>query len=287
MRVGAVVLHHRFWPGVSETLRALQAQTRVPDRVVVVDNGSGPGEMDQLRQQHPGTTVLTVPNEGYAHGMNRGVAALGQVDAVLLLTHEAVLAPGALAALAARLEQAPDVGLVGPLLGRRSDPRAVWSAGGGLGRRTARAFHHQDPARVDDWGDAPVDVTWVDGAAVLVRREVLERLGGLDERFFLYVEELDLALRARRQGWRVECVPAAVGWQEPAMAPPYLAERNRLLLLRRTPGLRRFLPVAAAELLLAAARSTTPTRRRELSLRLAGARDAVSGRLRRELARRR
>jgi GT2 family glycosyltransferase len=283
LQVGVVVLHYRHWPEVKLTLDALLAQDH-PMRVVVVDNASADGSAEAIAAVYPGVKVVLAPsNDGYASGMNLGAAAVGHVDALLFLTHECVLAPEALGKLASRLEHDAGVGLVGPLLGWRSKPDVVWSGGGGLGRRTARPFHHQVPARIADWGTDPMDVPWIDGAAMLVRSTLFADLHGFDEGYFLYNEEVDLALRARARGWRVECCPAAIAWQEPGMAPPYLETRNRLRLLARTKGMRRHLIFAVADTAFTAGRGLLRPRvsqeHRHARLQLAGARDAVLGRL--------
>ncbi len=287
MRVGVVILHYRFWPGVSQTLEAVEAQSLAAAVVVLVDNGSAEGDMEALLRAHPEVRVVAAPdNGGYAHGMNLGRRALPEVEAVLFLTHECLLAPDALAELAARLEQAPDVGMVGPLLGWRSRPAEVWSGGGGLGRRTGRPFHHQQPALMADWGSVPVRRRWLDGAALLVRTDVLDRVGGFDEGYFLYCEEVELAVRTALAGWGVECVPAARAWQEPGMAPPYLETRNLLRLLARSRGLRRYLLPALLDTAGSVLRGLSAARgssgRRVALLRWAGARDALLGRLDRD-----
>jgi GT2 family glycosyltransferase len=237
VRVSAVVLHHDFWPGVRPALDALLAQH--PDEVVVVDNGS---DGTAIAAAYPSVRVVeTGANLGYAGGMNAGIAATRDADAVLLLTHECVLAPGALAALSARLEEEPRLGVAGPLLGLLDDEDRVFSAGGWFEPRTGGHGHHRRPPYVRDWkGRPPHPVDWLDGAALLFRREALRAGGPLDEDYFLYYEETAYQLRLRRLGWRVECVPAAVAWQRPGSPPKRLYVRNMLLCLERT-GARRAL----------------------------------------------
>jgi GT2 family glycosyltransferase len=283
--VGAVVLHYRHWPGIKATLELLIAELPDVGSVVVVDNASGDGSADRIRQAYPGIRVVEAEvNDGYAAGMSLGLIALGQCTQVLLLTHECRVGRGAVGLLASALRARPDVAIAGPLLGWASDPDAVWSAGGGFGRRTARTFHHQNPPLMSQWSsEEPREVDWVDGAAMLLRRDVLEIVGGLDRRYFLYDEEVDLALRVRALGYAVLLVPAARAWQEPLKA------RNRLLLLARNRGMRRFLVPAAAELSLDVIRAVRPgaskaPERHAARLRLAGAVHAMTGRLDRQRA---
>lgn len=236
MRVAAVVCHHRS-PAIAATLASLAQQSVVPVRVLVIDNASGPGWAERIREAAPWAEVVAAQvNRGYAAAMNLGVRLLSsdEWDAVALMTHEVQAAPDALAILAERLAADPSIGAVGPLLVWGSDRSRVWSAGGVIDRRTWRVGHRNDPADVAVWREAGVrEADWLDGAFMLVRRDAFERAGGLDESYFLYFEEVDFCLRLRRAGLRVECVPAAVASQESAGVPVYLAHRNRFLFLRR------------------------------------------------------
>jgi GT2 family glycosyltransferase len=237
MKVGAVVLHYQFWPGVGETLDALFAQTRRPDGVVVVDNQSGDGSTARLRLAFPELDVIEAgSNLGYGGGMNLGIRRLLELgfDAILLLTHECHLAPEALQALIQRMAENPRTGAVGPLLAYRSRPDVVFSAGGEIEGKAWRTSHVNEPPLAVEWADRePREAQWLDGAAMLLRSDAIAGAGAFDESYFLYFEETEYLLQLRRLGWSVECVPAAVAWQEPGSAPPYLMLRNRLRFLAR------------------------------------------------------
>lgn len=238
MNVGAVVLHYRFWPEVLATLEALRFQSRPPDAVVIVDNQSDDGSAAQLREGFPAFEIIeAVENRGYAAGMNLGIKehmARG-MDAILLLTHECRLAPDALSILVARLGEAPEVGAVGPLLAYLSKPETVFSAGGDFDPRTWETSHRSTPALLEDWaGEPPRRTQWLDGAALLLRSTALRAAGPLNEDYFMYFEETEYLLGLQKLGWSVECVPAAVAWQESGGKPTYLWSRNRLLFLARS-----------------------------------------------------
>lgn len=238
MKVGVVVLHHKYWPGIRSTLVALLGQTKRPDHVIVVDNGSNDGSVIQLRSAFSRVEVIEAEtNLGYGAGMNLGMAHLLELgmDAILLLTHECRLAPDALEVLVRRLEEEPRVGAVGPLLALRSKPSFVFSAGGEIDRRIWRPHHFREPRLVAEWsGRPPRAADWLDGAALLLRSEAIRERGMLDEDYFLYFEETEYLLKLRNLGWLVECVPAALAWQQPGNKPTYLWLRNRLRFLGRT-----------------------------------------------------
>jgi GT2 family glycosyltransferase len=237
--VGAVVLHYRFWPEIAQTLDALLSQTRPPDDVIVVDNHSHDGSVSRIRAAYPQLQVIESPrNGGYGAGMNLGVEELQERDvaAVLLLTHECRLAPTALETLVGRLNEAPSVGAVGPLLGFLETPDIVFSAGGWVEPKWGTR-HQRQPSAMSEWAAAdPQRVECLDGAALLLRTDALRQAGRMDERYFMYFEETEYVLRLRRLGWSVECVPRAVGWQQPAPKTPVLWDRNRLRFLARNAG---------------------------------------------------
>ena len=175
--VGAVLVHYRFWPEFDRTLDALFAQTRPPDEVLVVDDCSGDGSVESMRDARPALPVVVAPhNRGAIANFNAGLRAmltLG-VDAVLLLTHETLLEPDTLERLLDRLEDDPKVAMAGPLPGFLSRPDTVFSAGGEFLPRTWLNPHAGMYESLADWrGRGARRVPWLDGACVLVRTAAL------------------------------------------------------------------------------------------------------------------
>jgi GT2 family glycosyltransferase len=187
-------------------------------------------------------------NLGYAGGMNVGVSRLLErgAEQILLLTHDARLRPGALEALQAALAAQPRFGVLAPAL-VLSGTEVPFSFGGVTGPSGANSHRKAEPASED--GIAACD--WVDGGTMLVRREVFERVGSFDERFWGYCEEADLCLRARRAGFAVGVVLGARADQEPGASKrlgawAYLMTRNGIEYARRAAGLRGLLAMTAS-----------------------------------------
>lgn len=187
-------------------------------RLVVVDNDSADDTVDLVRRLRPATTVVsTGRNAGYAAGINAGSALAGDDDVLLVLNPDVRLHPGAARALLARLAE-PGVGIVFPRLldddGRPSDSerrdpsvRTAWAEAVLGGRRAARlGWGEVVPAAA---GGAR-DVEWATGAALAVSAACRATVGGWDESFFLYSEEVDYCQRARAAGFRLVLDPAAV-----------------------------------------------------------------------------
>lgn len=238
--IQVVVLAYRDLSVGLELLRSLPMEGIEPDQVTLVLNAATTtGASDQVAAKL--TRVISAEsNLGYAGGMNLGIqdAIAGSADYILLLTHDVRLEPGCIAKLRDLLEREPGYGVVGPVL-RSTDARLPFSAGGFVSR-DGEVGHHV--AELDASVEvSPVD--WIDGSVMLVRAQVFGDAGMLDERFFMYCDEVEFCLRARRAGWKVGAVPAAVANQQTGAdrrpgAFHYLQTRNGLEVARLVGGWR-------------------------------------------------
>ena len=187
--------------------------------VIVVDNASTDGSIEMLRAEFPqATLVANARNRGFPAGINQGLAA-AQGRYVLLLNPDTQVLDDALAALTRYLDTHPDAGIVSPQLlypdgsvqsSRRRFPtlltlflESTWLES--LAPRSLLRRYYV----LDQPDDATLDVDWTTGAAMLVRREVVQQVGGMDEGFFMYSEELDWCRRVKAAGWRVVYHPGA------------------------------------------------------------------------------
>ena len=244
-RTVAVVLNYRT---ARETVQAVQtlAASRSPvATIIVVDNASGDGSVATLRAELGDARLVEAEhNGGFAAGCNQGIREALRLgaDRVLLLNSDARIEPDALGALERALDENPRVGIVGPAVVERADPQVVQSLGMGYTLSTGRMRLHGFGRRYDALTvPALRQVDGVSGCAMLVRREVFERVGLFFEDYFFAFEDLDLCLRARAAGFATVCVGSAVVRHEGSASigrtsPQriYYATRNHLLLAART-----------------------------------------------------
>ncbi|MDT7971791.1 MAG: glycosyltransferase family 2 protein [Armatimonadota bacterium] len=189
--------------------------------VIVVDNASDDGTAEMVRQEFPQVRlVVNERNLGYTKANNIGIH-LSRGKFVLLLNPDTVVHEGALRALIACAEAHPEAGIIGAKLlnpdgSIQRSARSFPDIGAGLFRNTllGHLFPNNPFVRrylLTDFGyDAVREVDWVSGAAMLVRREVFERIGLLDEGFWAYCEDVDFCWRARQAGFAVLFCPDAV-----------------------------------------------------------------------------
>jgi GT2 family glycosyltransferase len=253
------VWNGRDWlPGL---IASLGEQTLAPAEVIVVDNGSRDGSPEWLAEHAPEVRVVALAeNTGFAAAANRGIRAAGS-EAVALVNTDVVLGPGWLEWAVAAL--GPGIASVATKMVDLADPGVVYDAGDVL-RRDGACEQRGRFGRDDGRWDAPGEVFAACAGAAVYRREAVLAVGGFDERFFAYLEDVDLGLRLRLAGWRCAWEPRAVArhagggsagqLERPAAA---WAERNTLLLVARAfPA--RWLPLVAyrqAAWLVHAARS--------------------------------
>jgi GT2 family glycosyltransferase len=187
------------------TLDALAAQTRPPDDVLVVDNGSADGSLAMLAERYPEIRVLPLDrNYGFAGGVNRGVRAT-DATFVAVLNSDARPRPDWLEQLLTA-PRGEDVWCLGSVLvspeGTVESAADHWSDDG-------HAFKLFKGRSEDELPAEPYDVFAAPGASPLIRRDVFDELGGYCDRYFLYYEDVDLAYRAILLGYRAIVVPAA------------------------------------------------------------------------------
>jgi GT2 family glycosyltransferase len=206
--IAVVIVTYRSAARIGATLAALSRQMREQDELVVVDNCSGDGTVEAVRHAAPHAIVLEQDqNRGFAAGCNIGVAAT-RAPLLFLLNPDASPAPGCLDALRGIAVQRPDW--------------AAWQAlvtmrGGTLINTAGNVAHYLGMGWAGRCGkplaaapNHPVEVAFASGAALVVRRGDWERVGGFDERYFMYCEDLDLGLRLWLTGRAVGIAPDAM-----------------------------------------------------------------------------
>lgn len=264
----AVIVNFRAGALLTECVRTVLADSSAGEvELVVVDNGSDDGSVDELARAIPHARVITAPgNVGYARAANLGIAAT-RAPVVAVLNPDLTMEAGTAKAMLARFHEEPALGACGPRVrnldgtdypsARRSPTVGLAVAHGVLGLWWPTNPFTSRYRQLNADPSVPREVDWVSGAAIWLRRSALDAVGGWDERYFMYMEDLDLCWRLRAKGFEVGYEPGGSvthvqGASTSRMPYRMLAQHHRsawLFARRRLTGARAaLLPFAAVYL---------------------------------------
>ncbi len=244
-RTAVVILNYntadylqRFLPGLVASCEGLDAQ------VVVADNASRDGSVALMQERFPQVPLIVLEeNFGFTGGYNRALAQV-EADYYVLINSDIEVPQDWLKPLVEWMDGHPQCGACGPKLisyQQRDTFEYAGAAGGQLdkyGYPFCRGRILQKVEKDHGQYDEPADVLWCSGACLMVRASVWKELGGLDDRFFAHMEEIDLCWRMQLRGWKVTLVPQSfvyhIGGGTLPNESPFklrLNFRNNLLLL--------------------------------------------------------
>lgn len=219
--------------GGEKTLASIESVKKYS--VVVVDNRSRKSSLDALKAQGSRLKNLILienkENLGFAGGANVGIkkALKEGAEYVMLLNQDAIIKSNAVEKLVNIMGKDKRIGICGPLI--LAPNKKIWSAGGVVDKKRYSAGHlfkilNKNPYQVD----------FVSGCCMMIKKEVFEKIGFFDERFFLYYEDVDLCIRAQKAGFKVVLVPKTVVYhqvQDGGEVRQYFMARNHLLFLEK------------------------------------------------------
>jgi GT2 family glycosyltransferase len=253
-KVFAIIVN---WNGKADTDTCLSSLQKIDHKktefhIIVVDNGSTDGSLAELRRNHPDVTYIPVgENLGFTGGNNRGIshALNNKADYIWLLNNDTYVDKNVLSMLWAFDD--PSVGAVtGKIyfaphheyhIDRYKEPergKVIWYAGGIIDWHNMYASHRGvdevDHGQYDNNGSTP----YISGCSFMVRTDVVKKVGLLDDRYYLYLEDLDWSLRIQKSGYKTLFCPSSVLWHINAGSSgrpgnplhEYYFTRNRLLL---------------------------------------------------------
>lgn len=212
-RVVVIIVNFNGGDLTPDCLASLRQSEFLPTTTIVIDNASTDGSRELLASMSDDNLQLIINdvNVGFAKACNQGMkeAVASGADFVLLQNNDARLQPNALSELLKAAAQYPKAALLGGKIYLGEGPK-LWCAGMNVGfypnLQDLRGFGQMDQGQFDAAGD----VDALTGCGLLIRREFIEDGGYFDEDFFVYVEDLELSLRARSSGWVCRYVPTAV-----------------------------------------------------------------------------
>jgi GT2 family glycosyltransferase len=233
IQVSVILVNYNGGTQVLECLHSLQADGFEGCEIIVIDNASVDGSPACIKNTFPNIRLIqSGTNLGYGGGNNLG-ASFAQGLYIAFLNPDILVEPGWLEALSRVLDADPGVAMATARILLQDRPDTINTCGNDVhisGLTLCRGMGQPCQAF-----DTPSEVAAVSGAAFMIRRELFNQLGGFDARYFLYMEDTDLSLRARLAGWRILYVPEAMVYHNYKLcfeSPKiYYQERNRYLTL--------------------------------------------------------
>lgn len=246
------------WNGKEDTLECLASVKRLEIggcqlEVVVVDNASTDGSVEEIKTRFKEITILqNNRNLGFAEGNNVGIkyALAHGTDYIILLNNDTLVDKNLINKLLKAMEKDRTIGIVGPKIyfapgfeyhrdryKAEERGKVIWYAGGKIDWQNIYASHRGVDEVDHGQYDKEEETDFVSGCAMMVRKEVFEKIGLLDARYFLYYEDNDLCQRAKRAGFKIFYTPWAFLWHKNAASSEqpgswihqYYQTRNRFL----------------------------------------------------------
>src|SRR3989344_9639576 len=244
-KASIIIVNHN---GTEDTLECLDSLKKIDCadyEIILADNASSDASffLNEIHKNFPAVKILALPrNLGFAGGNNAGIKAAldGGARCVLLLNNDTTVAPDFLNQMVKAAESDKKIGVVGAKIYYFAEKTRIWYNGGVFSWING-GRHIQDGAIDENPGDKEIRKTkYVTGGAPLIKKEVVEKIGLLCEDFFMYYEDIEWSLRARKAGYKTAIAPAAHIWHKVSrsaskMGAPvihYYNIRNALLLVK-------------------------------------------------------
>lgn len=248
-KVFIIVLNWNGWRDTIECLESLQKVDYPNFEVLVVDNGSTDDSVQKIdeclqsaKNKLRVTSYKLQVNLGFAGGNNAGTryALEHGVDYAFILNNDTTVAPDFLTKLIEAGESDPKIGVAGPMIYFFDKPKTIWFGGGKINwlKNRGTHLHYQEIDRGQL--SQNFDTDYITGCGLLIKKEVMEKIGLMAEDYFLYYEDADWNLRTKEAGYKIVLAPQAKIWHKVSASAKELSEsyiyyhvRNGLLLAKR------------------------------------------------------
>lgn len=243
-KIYTIIVNHngkKFLKGCFDSLQKVKVKG-YKHTIVVVDNASLDGSVEYIEKKYPKIRLKILHrNKGFTGGVNFGLryALKHQVKYVLLLNYDTIVNPNFLQKLVSYADKKPKVGILSPLILFPGLKKRIWFSGGKLDPVRFSGGHVALGEKSDESSNKPYLTEYISGCSMLIKNQVLDKIGLLDDRFFLYYEDVDFCLRAQKMGYQCAVVPEAkiVHLQTRSMLDDphkeYYLTRNHLLLVTK------------------------------------------------------
>ncbi|MDD2822950.1 MAG: glycosyltransferase family 2 protein [Candidatus Daviesbacteria bacterium] len=235
-KVSVVILNYKVKEETLRCILSLKKSDYQNIELITVDNNSGDGIEEEVKKMEGVTFIQTHSNLGYTGGNNIGIkkALEGKADFVFILNPDTEVEKDVISSLV-NVAEATQAGIIGPKI-LFSNKKTIWYAGGIMDLANVLGKHRGVDLKDEGQYNNIEETEFVTGGAMFVRRDVFEKVGLFDEKYFMYLEDSDLCFRAKKMGFKILYNPKAVIYHENAKSAglgsslqDYFITRNRML----------------------------------------------------------
>jgi len=241
-RVSIVIPTYNRRKDVLECLQSIRGLHYPNYEIIVVDNGSTDGTSHAIEKFFPEVTLVkSNRNLGVTGGRNLG-ARHSSGEYIFFLDHDTTVNGNVLVELMSVMQSNPKVGIAGPAIYYYSDPKRVWALGTSINMLSGRVSFNYE-GKVDHGEFVKAMEVQVLPSAMLVKREVIDKVGLFDDIFFAVYEDTDFCFRVKKAGYKVSCVPTARVWHKMSpdkrrsvvgvLSRAHLVSRNRIIFMKK------------------------------------------------------
>jgi len=230
------------WNNASDTIECIESLNKLTYQnyeIIVVDNNSTDDSVNKLKNLDDIHLIQNERNLGFAGGNNVGIdfALKGNSEYILLLNNDTVVDKEFLSILVRRAAEEKNIGIIGGKIYYYNEPTKIWSAGGGITKIIKRTFQYGENKIDNVRFNQEKEVDFLSGCCMLIKREVFEKIGLLNADYFMYYEDVDFCLRAKRH-FKIIYSPEAIIWHKVSVTSDksyrdYYRMRNYIYLLKK------------------------------------------------------
>ncbi|MDD5772191.1 MAG: glycosyltransferase family 2 protein [bacterium] len=212
--------------------------------VIVVDQNSKDGSKEAIKKDYPWVDLIeNDDNLGFVEGNNVGIRKVLDIEKYsyfFILNNDTVVDPDCLDVLVNKAEKDKNIGIAGPKVFYFDPPNMIFSAGAMIDLKHFEIHHRHEKELDKEDETAPIEVDYISGCSLLIKKEVIDKIGLMDPRFFIYYEETDWCYRTRRAGYKVLYIPTCKIWHrvsaamgKASLSTMYYMTRNQFLFLNK------------------------------------------------------
>ncbi len=241
-KISVIIPTFNSWETLKSCIASIQKQTLKPLEIIIVDNASIDGTSEKVRKGFPQIEIVRLKeNTGVTGGRNAGIKVVNRkTDYLFFFDHDMVANEKMLEELVKVAESNPKIGIVTPKIYYFEDKKRIWAAGTEINLWTGQVLFRGGKDRGQYNKIADVQVA---PAAMLVRKEMIDKIGRFDDIYFATYEDTDFCFRARKAGYRVVYIPKAITYHkiplreresvERLLSRAYWVGRNRMIFMKR------------------------------------------------------